>query len=472
MLLEDRRIGVNKGSEMGTLNGKRLAGGKILRTVKWTAVTILVTGVLFTGSCLFLSYKYDVSPYFAARSMTRQGALEMIALGTHLYDPSKVITPSFGPETDACDESSSRCVRLENYLQEPENSNKFSVNQIDNQKILYSRYKFRYQPYEDPVLKKIREKYKLDEVVASAKDELQSIVLLRNWARSRFRRKDYQPYMENFNALEVLERNLKNPSDEPFPKSSYRPCHFAPLFLSQILISMGYNVRLVQISEMEKGGYNGHGMTEVWSNQYLKWITMDADLNLHYQRNGVPLNLLELHNERYKSGPTDIHMVYGEPLQLKGEDRKKYNIEHMIKYHSYIQIIDMRNDWLTNHYFKGHPLKSDNSALLWVDDNLPPVFRFRPKTSDIADFYWTLNQTEIMVKKQDKEGLQLALAFRTFTPNFKHFEIVIDDRLHTESELSDFTWAMHPGVNTISVRSVNKFGVPGITSFANISVKS
>ena len=123
-----------------------------------------------------------------------------------------------------------------------------------------------------------------------------------------------------------------------------------------------------------------------------------------------------------------------------------------------------------NHYFQGHPKRSDQSSLVWVDKKLKPVFSFKPSTSDIDNFYWTLNQTEIFVRKESNLQDEIPLAFKTFTPNFKHFEILIDDSEKTISTDSVFNWKLHRGKNKLFATSVNKFGIHGIPSYIKVFV--
>jgi hypothetical protein len=187
---------------------------------------------------------------------------------------------------------------------------------------------------------------------------------------------------------------------------------------------------------------------------------------------------LEIHNERYAQGPSEIKIIRGK--QDSGDISttliflgvKDLGIHDMIEYHRYLQIVDMRNDWMTNHYFQGHPKRSDQSSLVWIDKRMKPIFGFRPSTDRIDDFYWTLNQTEIFIKKNADHQGKIQLAFKTVTPNFLHFEMLIDDSTKTISPYSTFSWELHGGSNKLVVTSVNRFGVHGIPSYIELAVDS
>lgn len=240
------------------------------------------------------------------------------------------------------------------------------------------------------------------------------------------------------------------------------------MFYAQVLLSMGHNVRFVRISHAYERDFSGHGMTEVWSNQYRKWITMDPDQNLHYEKDGVPLNMLEVHNERYEREPSQVRVVRGIHTAEDYDPDKVIDLREMIEYHSYIQVIDLRNDWMTNHYFPGHPKRSEWASLQWVDENLPPIFSLKQKTSSVEEFYWTLNQTEILVNRELSADTKLHLVFKSFSPNFKGFEIAIDDSPVMGQGDASYAWSLHPGRNRLEVCSVNKFGVKGIPSLVEI----
>ena len=42
------------------------------------------------------------------------------------------------------------------------------------------------------------------------------------------------------------------------------------------------------------GGYH-HGVNEVWSNEYAKWVLMDGEYDFHFERDGQVLSALEVH---------------------------------------------------------------------------------------------------------------------------------------------------------------------------------
>jgi hypothetical protein len=416
-----------------------------------------------------------VSPLEAGKAILKQAALDVIQLAVSIYDPCTSETASNGPNADSLPNVGDY-TRIEDlfFLEKPVNflDMQVTAKEIQNERIIHATYPFRYQTWKEPKLHQLRKKYGLNSIVGRASDEFQGMVLLRSWTRSQFRRRDYQHAAANFDALEILDRNHHNSSDEPYtPGKHLDPCYFFPMLYAQVMLSVGHQARLVSIT---------HGMAEVWSNQYRKWVLMDAELDLHYEKNGVPLNMIEMLEENFTAKPTSVRIVRG--TQTSGDENttlvylriKEPSIEKMILYHRrHLDLVDLRNDWLTNHYFPGHPVRSERNSLVFSDPRLNEPIRFdqrlRLRTSNKEEFYWTLNQTEILANPA-ASGNILKLAFQTVTPNFDHFEMLIDETVSQSSPSPVFEWCLHPGKNTFSIWAVNEAGVEGIHSSVRLWV--
>ncbi len=440
-----------------------LRGDVVRKNLAWRFFLIILCAIsiCFTAASFQISRQYQVPFNFTSKLLIRSTILSGVSLFVQFDDPSSEVKATLEPESFNQIKTDADYMRVDDYFSLI-GIRDIQLREINNERIVRSSFSFGYQTSEEEKLKQLRAEYNLDSVISQSSSEFESMVLLRNWTRSQFRRKDFQPHLNNFNALELLRKAQRNFNDVPYQSKQLRPCHFFPLFYSQILSSMGYISRLVRISY--DGYYSGHGMVEVWSNQFKKWITMDADLNLHYERNGVPLNVLEVHNARYQSDYSDINIVRTVQNSGDNEWRSEIEIEDMIQYHSYFHVPDMRNDWMTNHYFRGHPKRSDLSSLTWVDNRMKGKLNLKRKTDKVEDFYWTLNQTEVLMEADVGQQSKLQLIFKTFTPNFDFFEIELDGVKKIHSIEDNFTWDIHKGSNQLLVRSINKLGVAGIPS--------
>src|SRR5262249_16048808 len=136
-------------------------------------------------------------------------------------------------------------------------------------------------------------------------------------------------------------------------------CHVASMVFIQTAISVGYQARLLSLSPDK--GEPGHAVAEVWVDDLNKWVIFDTDFNLYYtDKSGSPLNALELHRALIRGKSADITVIKGayRPERFDIED---INVQPLLlPFYRYFYI-DMRNDWLVNAYFPGHPRKSDHS---------------------------------------------------------------------------------------------------------------
>ncbi|MGC4083775.1 MAG: hypothetical protein QM736_17100 [Vicinamibacterales bacterium] len=77
----------------------------------------------------------------------------------------------------------------------------------------------------------------------------------------------------------------------------------------QSLAALGFTARYVEIGSRDNP--YAHYVTEVWSNDFNKWVLMDADYNLHFERKGIPLSALEIHDALVSSRLADTRLVSG-----------------------------------------------------------------------------------------------------------------------------------------------------------------
>ena len=122
---------------------------------------------------------------------------------------------------------------------------------------------------------------------------------------------------------------------------------------------------------------------------------------------------------------------------------------------------------MTNHYFPGHPRRSESNSLVLAEGPEQTVYehRRRPRTDSVEQFNWTLNQVELLIKPPTDRRVDVLL--ETVTPNFDHFEIVVNGVPITHRS-STFRWELQEGANTIAVRPVNRWNVKGIPTRATV----
>ncbi|MDH7571772.1 MAG: transglutaminase domain-containing protein, partial [Armatimonadota bacterium] len=148
----------------------------------------------------------------------------------------------------------------------------------------YSRL-FTYDTFDNPKLHRLREREKLDEVAAGGKSEFDRQVLLLDWTFRRFR-KFGAPTAAVRGALEIL--------DAVDQGHAFFCSHYAEVFVS-VAASMGWVARPLALCRVNDApGATEHAVTEIWSNQWRKWVMFDPTFALWVEKAGVPQNAYEI----------------------------------------------------------------------------------------------------------------------------------------------------------------------------------
>lgn len=384
--------------------------------------------------------------------LSKRIVAQTAALGVdYIYDPYKKTHrfPAFHPpqKLPFMDESHiSDRTGLENFINVTTRG-KLAILEYNNQVTIKTSFDFYYQPFNEEKLHLLREIYQLDAVIKDSRNEYDTFIKLKNWVKSRWEYGFPKNIPYNFDALEILKRAENG---ENFFCSEY-----ATVFV-QLALSIGFNARYAGLSK-------GHVVSEVWSNQLNKWIVIDPTFNTQYLMDRIPLNCLELHDAWVKGYWDKIDVIIDQP-QPKNFSIFDHEYKLIDFYESF--YIRMRNDWFSNKYPHWYPLSNSiMNGIEWQDEFTANSIMVARETSNPADLYWSLNRTNIKLKPKDisNENIEFEVYLDTYTPNFKEFEIQIDDRYVTD-ENPFFVWKLHKGENSINVKSVNEFGIEGVES--------
>lgn len=332
----------------------------------------------------------------------------------------------------------------------------------ENQKIIRGYYNFAYQEYDLPRLEMLRKEYCLDEVIYGASTQFQAIRTLAFWLRGSWRDGWNRYYgamlhtpWDAFVALEMV----------PHGKASGMCTIYSTTFI-QCALSLGFNARGMVLDH--------HFISEVWMDELKKWVTIDIAATTtslrssYYEKDGQPLNSLEMHRETQAGNNDKIWIV-----PAGGQYDKLPSVDEIGKDGMLGALcwkprfgIPLRNNFLTSlmpgeleHGF----MQYHYDGFLWWKDTPVPVYEeYTYQSSHPRDFYWTLNQTQIFFNATQSPD-ELNVTLDTVTPNFDKFLVRMNDAEWKEPG-SEFTWKLHSGENTISVKSVNKFKRDGIVS--------
>jgi len=434
----------------------------VIRKRKLFLSLVSFTIVAALSSVVVVSEIYSIPASYASKAFVRQMSLELIRGAVTVADPFTPNRALTGPvdqekvpvQAGGLDGGSDHLLAL---VKEAFPLAQVSLDRYDNRPLITSQYQFGYQTASDPKLVNIRNLLDIRDQVARQENDFQQILLVTDWVNRQWRHGSTGKFdPTHFDASTVLEQSKYGATFW---------CHVSAMTLVQIAGSLGFQGRLLTLSS---DGYSrDHAVTEFWSNTYRKWVMFDPDFNLYYASKGEPLNVLEVHNLVSEGKGGLIRVVKGAHRPIQELESR---IPELFRYFRYFKV-DLRNDWLTNHYFPGHPARSDKATLYWPDRREPVILHFNTEANTVADLYWDLNNVYLQFRRDLSPGGRLSVSLQTITPNFSHYEIGDDTGKIVKSSSSRYGWTLHAGHNSLSVRPVNLFGVKGIESKVAVSIR-
>ena len=343
-----------------------------------------------------------------------------------------------------------------------------TVKKLDALPYVESDYtkRFRFDSIENPKLKELRERYYLDVVTAAGKDEFDKQVLLMDWTHQQFK-KFGQPSTNAKGALEILKS-----IDEGH---TFFCSQYAQLLVSAAA-SLGWVDRPLALRRHQGvakvGGSTEHAVTEIWSNQYRKWVMLDPTSNMYLESDGVPLNAYELRQEWFYKNGTNLTFVVG-------KERKKYkksDLPVFLKRFAGFGDLAVYPDELDKYGFTAYIPNTDlmdsgfdYAQMFIVKDQLCDGTKWHVRTvpaNPAVDPYFPIGQAALNLFAEDGK---IKVVLKTLTPNFKRFEVRLDDGKWKPAE-SELVWKVGSGRNSLEARTINKFGVSGPISAAEVSV--
>jgi transglutaminase-like putative cysteine protease len=318
----------------------------------------------------------------------------------------------------------------------------------------------RYEHYDAPRIQQLAAREGLEAVVAGAADEFEAVLKLKEWVAAQFPHTTPDPYPP-WDALIVLDA-IRGGLTGGF-------CAQYSQVLLQSLASLGYPARYVEVGTTENP-YN-HYPLEFWSNQFNKWVLLDADFNLHFERNGLPLSALEVHDALVSGAATSVEVVKGafrtghpSPDDWPLGTRELY---YYLRYHLKANHVSAPDEPSFDRW--GDMIEfSDSRTTPWesspIESPFPKEQMTARSTSDRAAVDAPLNQ--LWVTPRVTTGSTVALDLAHGMPQIAGAEFrVIDDagqpgpwQPHGSPTL---LWQVGVSDRAIEVRGVNVRGVAG-----------
>jgi hypothetical protein len=325
-----------------------------------------------------------------------------------------------------------------------------------------SRIPFTTFDYNDPLLETLRREYHLADVVKGAPDEWTAQLKLLDWVHRQF--PDGNPQSSPRNAVEILRAAAKG---EKFW------CTYYAITYAECAQALGWQARKLGIDRNH--GPDGmtskhHGLDEIWSNQFQKWVVMDAQSNVHYSKGGTPLSAWEIRAEWLKDQSKEVdHLVGAPPSIVKKNPAMIWSTpdadETALFFWLYVED-HAANSSETRHIF---PQDAANAGMVWYQNDSDTGRgrlhinytrnRFLP-TANINDVYWTVGVVEAHILSADTTGIRFGL--ESYCPNRTGYQVAWDgitwEKVPDESSL---LWKLHPGWNTLRLRTTSQGGVTG-----------
>lgn len=328
----------------------------------------------------------------------------------------------------------------------------------------YTR-RFKFDAFDNPKLKALRERYRLDEVVAPGRDEFERQLLLLDWANHQLR-KFGKPTSPARGALDILAANEAG--------NTFFCAHYGDVFVSAAA-AMGWVDRAMALRRPDNigSGSTEHTSTEIWSNQYRKWVMLDPTFAMYVEKDGQPLSAYELRQAWLVDGGRDLTFVLD-------KDRKRYHKSDIPVFRGrYAGFGDLVLDGgaLNVYAFIGYIPNTnlmdagpDYGRMFITQDAICAGTKWHKRTvpADPAhDPYFPINQANLSLTA-DGGGLRASL--KTMTPNFKTYLARFDGVGEWKPVGETFTWTPHAGANRLEVKTVNLFGVEGPVSTAELQL--
>ena len=343
-----------------------------------------------------------------------------------------------------------------------------------NEWIVRSSYEYDFQAPDD-FLTELREKYELDDVIGGGRTEFEQMLLLKEWVRNRWDH-GWSTVSDPNSSLEMLQAAQEG---------SDFACGYYSMTLMQCFMSLGFVSRRASISKAQTEwmssdeGNIGHSIPEVYSHEFHKWVMLDADMNVHYERDGVPLSALEIHHAWAARRWNEVSLVEG-PTPFRRTTKESSGLLDVWgtldeadttfwtftrhdagDYYSHVAV-HLGN----THHSRNGPIP----VLNWTDDRTPPRLvaannpNKDPWTGNEHDMYPTIDQVQINLRA-DAEAWEtreavLNVELEDSMPNLDRLLVRIDHEPWNEKG-REFTWRLKPGKNEIMAKGVNAFGREG-----------
>ncbi len=317
-------------------------------------------------------------------------------------------------------------------------------------------------PYDDPRLEELRKKYPLEKAIEGARDEWTAQLRLKEWVWKAI--PGGSPKVRATRAMEILDHASRG--------ETFWCTHYAITYV-EAAIALGWQARKLGVDRKhgpEGLGSSHHGVAEVWSNQHRKWVVIDPQSNLHFEKRGVPLSAWEIRAEWLRDRGAAVEHVVGVPPKAvlknpaivwwnrSGEDETAayfwlYVVDNVIAEGPQARLL--------------FPQDEANEREIWYqnsDDRRSRLHtgyltgRFVPLRR-LEDFYWTVGVVEAAVTAAAKG--QVTLSLDSHLPDRAGYEASTDGKTWERVQGGSVAWTLKPGLNSLRLHALGPRGWTG-----------
>lgn len=339
---------------------------------------------------------------------------------------------------------------------EAREGDRMTVVPVENPRFSNSELFRAFEDYYSPRVRRLRERYDLDAVVAGETDEWKRILLLRHWIKSKIAIDNENPTQTRGDTFAILDAALAG--------GKFHCTHFS-IVQHAVLNSFGYVTRRLGCGPGLKNDGGHHGVNEVWVNKFSKWVLIDSKYDAHFERDGVPLSALEIRDEVWRDGAKSVVCVVGPDCRPVKPDPATGVWETRPDTYRWCS-------WETStNRFTAFPMRPTSTLVMldddffqkntWYRDGKPHWAYSTPyliKTTRRDWIEWTPNVITSDVKIEDGKA---SVFLTSCTPNFRSFQMKVGDGVWADCDERVQPPVAESGLHRFAFRTMNLFGVTG-----------
>lgn len=325
------------------------------------------------------------------------------------------------------------------------------------------RFAFTTFEYDDPLLETLRKEYFLENVVAGAADEWTAQLRLKDWVFRQI--PGGNPKHSVRNSLDILKFAAQG--------ETFYCTHYTMTYL-EAAQALGWQARKIAVDRKhgpEGMGSSHHGVAEVWSNQFRKWVVIDAQSNLHFEKKGLPLSAWEIRAEWLKNKGADVdHVVGAPPKTVKKNPAMVWTVPDEDEIATYFWLsVDLYASTEAGASPRIFPQDAANAGEIWYQNDgrtkrgrlhIAYTRNLFIPTTRIEDAYWTVCVIEARVANATPGNIRLGVD--SYCPTRTEYQVSWDG-LAWESVRDEqaIDWKLQAGWNYIRLRTKSRGGTLG-----------